>query len=652
MSEVTRIIAAVVDQQQLTMYKADGETILIPQGDPRIRPLVDKLVPALEGVNKFCDLYAEDFQINTHYAEAEKKLGGVVRFFRVLKAKAKEILDKFVEPVEPLAIGSLPVSPVTVTLEEGIPEEIVAELSVEEKAPQTKSQAAVNEIMAHAVPAHSSAFHMEDRPGAENETTVVAVLADNTVIPGIEQMDVQLQALAANMGSAEGVGNFFNRVASVKRAHTVQDLLKFMQKGELPIADDGTVLVYKLLNRVEDTPGVFTDCHTNTVRQRVGSHVLMDEALVDPNRSQECSNGLHVARRDYLSGFGGNVCVLAKLAPEDVIAVPHRDASKLRAKGYHIIAELSQVDHDHVIKGRPLTDTALLGNAASGNHIGVIERVQIMDQRRRGDSVVITSLVPTTEAEPLVDNGRRAQSLDNLPAASIEEATVDARKIATDLASGRAEGMERTVYTDEGKPGGDHTATVTFQGDQVIAVEVAPATSLENPPFLPIVERALDEAKAVKQTPVQLLVTAFNQATTIDGKQFAAEQLVSYKKASKKSWSALGVPAVVYDDALNRTSPVRVSAVVEKFPVTTVKKTNTYKASKPKETAMQAPAVTKVPGQRTQQEEAAHLWALYQKNPDVMNARALVSFKQKAKKSWTVLGLTDEIGKRMVNRIK
>jgi hypothetical protein len=26
-------------------------------------------------------------------------------------------------------------------------------------------------------------------------------------------------------------------------------------------------------------------------------HVYMDESLVDPNRGQECSNGLHVARR-------------------------------------------------------------------------------------------------------------------------------------------------------------------------------------------------------------------------------------------------------------------------------------------------------------------------------------------------------------------
>lgn len=463
----TRIIALVVDVHNLTLYKDDGETITIAQGDPRVRKLVDTVVPALENDGEYL-LTDEDLAVYSPYKEAEESLNGLVTFFRVMKAKADEIMARFAtETVTPLVVGQVPSARST-----------EQEQKVRENAPVTKSMAAVAEIMEGAMSTAHPSFGAADYPGSE-PTTIVAVMTDGTVISGMEQLSIQMQAVVSKMGSPEGLQNFFKRLATVKRNHAVQDLLKFMEKGELPIADDGSILVYKRLNRTS-VEGTFVDCRSGNVKQRVGSRVFMDEALVDANRRNECSNGLHVARRDYLNSFSGNVCVLAKLAPEDVIAVPHGDARKLRAKGYHIIAELSQEDHDNVVRNRPLQDTALLGNAASGNHVGVIETVEITAGYGGGLIIKPVEVVP---AAPTEDNGRRAESLDALPNNGEDgESSVDPR---------------------------------------VIAMRNAPA---------PV-------------TPVETEQAKLYRNVVVHADAYAAKMLLALKKAKKKGWVSLGLPA-------------------------------------------------------------------------------------------------------------
>ena len=433
MSNTIRIIAAVVDTRELTMYKEDGESIVIPQGDPRIRDLVAKLVPAIEA-DSYCDLELSDLESLPHYGAVQEETKGFIQFFRVLKSSLKGLLDKLDQlnidptaepeapiPVADLRIGNFPVDEDKKSKEDEDEAENVVAL-----ATTTQAQAAVNEIMSHAVPATSADFHL---PMTKDETVVAVMPESGTLVSGVEKLDIQIQAVAAKLGSAVGVQRFFERVASTKRNHSVSDLLTFMQKGELPIADDGTVLVYKRLKSTRN-PGVFVDCHSGKVTQRVGSHVFMDEKLVDANRRTECSNGLHVARRDYLTAFHGDVTVLAKLAPEDVIAVPHADARKLRAKGYHIIAQLSDEDARLVKSNRPMKDTVLLGNAAAGNHIGIIEIVEITQDY--GGGLIIT---PVTEkpAEVVLDKSKQTQSLDVIEQNTKEGSQVDAVALAKSI---------------------------------------------------------------------------------------------------------------------------------------------------------------------------------------------------------------------------
>jgi len=594
MSEAIRIVAAVVDKLQLTMYREDGTSIIVPQGDPRIRVLTDKVVPAIDQEG-FCLLDQKDLAVANHYEDAETSMNGFIKFFRMIKQEAEKLLSQFAEPVEPTGlVGEIPDA---------------AKQGQEHTAPvkQTRSMAAVSEIVANAQPA--SKFHEEEPSG--RETTVIGVLADGTVIPGIEQMDVQVQALASKVGSATAMTNFFKRLSSVVHAHSVQDLLKFMEKGELPVAEDGTVLVYKRLKRTKEA-GVFVDCHTSTVKQRVGSYVCMDKALVDPNRSNECSNGLHVARRDYLSSFSGDVCVLAKLAPEDVIAVPHGDARKLRARAYHIIAELSQEDHNRVVNNKPLVDSNLLGNAIAGNHVGILEQVQIVDQKRTKDSVVITQVANIDTPAVEMDKSLSASSLDELPTQSKEKATVDARKVATDRA-----------------------------------------------------------ANTKGRTTKDLLLENWSKAKTNVEHQAAAEALVAFKKTSKKSWGSLGIgaaqsvvieaAAVAPTEEVFTAPPGGKAAKVKPVSKVKAKPVPAPKATKAKANIASAkgsvaaqPAIKKavkaLPKGKPKNDEAMIKKSLPERALQLMynvidgnkqSAKDLLALKKTSKKSWDYLGISD-----------
>lgn len=666
---LVRIIAAVVDTRQLLMYKADGNTIIIPQGDPRIRPLVDKVIPELQRLSRmkqsvastlvYIDLTEEEinqaptFENNqTHFAEAEKKMGGLVRFFRVAKSKLKELVDKVtgveVEPVEPTAlVGHIPapadhptiVQPVAPVVSAPIPLTKEEKEIIEENAPLTKSMDAVNEIMANATPSHSPQF----AEGAKDETTtVVAVMEDGTVIPGMENLDLQLRHTAEKLGNPVGIMKFFERLSTVKRGHSVADLLKFMEKGELPIADDGTILVYKRLKSTK-VEGEFVDCHSGKVKQRVGSHVFMEESMVDARRSIDCSNGLHVARRDYLSSFSGDICVLAKLAPEDVIAVPHSDARKLRAKGYMIIAVLSQEDHNNVTNNRKLTDTNLLGNAVAGNHTAVIETVQITESY--GGGLVITPVGGFTE-EVVRDSSLDAKPLKMEEDMIEENSTVDARTLAID--TGKA---DQLFTAPPGMPKGGYADGDSYRQQAEPSI---PATPPPAPKY---------EAKAeVQLSALGQLVANFRDATTPETKLAAAQALVAHKKTVKKSWTALGITAAMADDALTRVnSVVKVSEVIKpakassKKPAVKAKPSaGTKGKTTPPKAAVVKPAVEKaaqsLPKGKPKNDDKMIKVTLPERAKQLMynvidgnkqSAKDLLDLKKTSKKSWDYLGVTE-----------
>jgi predicted DNA-binding protein (UPF0251 family) len=243
-------------------------------------------------------------------------------------------------------------------------------------------------------------------------------VVDGKTIPNVQRLEKHIER-AAYGESYAGFEVFMKRLAAIidQRGHTVDELLNFMEKGDLPIADDGSIVAYKVLNSHRSL-GMFVDCHTEKVTQQVGSLVSMPLEDVDESRRTECSTGLHVARRGYLRGFSGNVMTLIKVAPEDVVAVPVGEPDKMRVRAYHIVAKLSDTAADLLRGGKPMTthepSAHILAAVIAGDHIGIIEEVSIT--RAKGEGVRVTVLDP---------EGKPVFRTDHAPIKALDDGVVE-----------------------------------------------------------------------------------------------------------------------------------------------------------------------------------------------------------------------------------
>lgn len=320
------VIGAQGDGRSITLYPIDGNPIVLPARGHRVNEIMAKITKPLS-MRKPVEIDLADYSA---HRVVEEKSGGFIRFF---KRKVREVGTVFgvkSDTQESTFIGRMDIGP---------DETIVAEVN-----------------------------------GVE--------------IPGMEKIDVQIDNAAYGEGM-KGFTVFMKRLANViqKRGHSVEELLNFMEKGDLPIADDGSVIGYKTLMRLhmkeDDTKSGFTfaDKHSGRVHQRVGSRVSMPESKVDASRYTQCSTGLHIARRSYLAGYMGDVVCLAKIAPEDIIAVPYDQPSKMRVCAYHLVAELPQSAVAALGRNQAMTkDEAcakILADVIKGDHVGVLEDVRV-----------------------------------------------------------------------------------------------------------------------------------------------------------------------------------------------------------------------------------------------------------------------------------
>lgn len=555
-TNVIRIVAAVVDTRNLTLYKENGEVVNIPQGDPRVREIIDIATPLLLQQG-YADVDIA-VVVDNSYLEFEEQTNGVVKLYRIAKDKLKHLFDLGIasevdasSPVEAVSLGNVP-------------------------AVVERTQSAVEEIMQHATSVASPEFNEEgiDKQGnvieecgntiqqhsADTSLETIVAVVDGKAIPGMEKIKSQF-ARAAKLGSTTGIENFLRRLGSVieQRKHSVDDLLTFLERGDLPIADDGCILIYKVLKR-KGKEGNYVDCHTRKVGQFTGAYVCMDVSLVDHNRSTECSNGLHVARRGYVNGFSGDVCVLAKLAPEDVIAVPTYDANKMRVCGYHILMELSVAQYDLLKKNRPITEDAegksLLANAVSGNHIHRTHEVRITGHN--GTGVVTTQISPV--ATPVaVDNPKvtAPKEVEALPDTVNPVAPpVNPNDVVKQVAQLSRKDIAAKMYA-EGKveelKAYKKAAKVSWDKLGVPDPDVTPPLAKVSPILAAVVNAAVAEASETLDTKrtINSVELGGGSAKERIHKLLAigltsvgvAQAIRDLKKKSKKSWDVLGVSA-------------------------------------------------------------------------------------------------------------
>lgn len=634
MSTKMKIIAAVIDTENMVLYKENGDTYKIPQGDPRIQRILDDHLEDLEA-NRTVEIDLYDLN---HYKEMEENTSGMVKFFKTTKRMVKNLLGMDDE-------NSLNIAP-TGTYGQNI---------AKSGGASPKMQAATAEIMKNA-----------DRPDgnlAEDET-VVAVI-DGITIPGVENLD-NLIKHCNSLKEYTGLNALLKRMANVieKRGHSMADLLKFLEKSDMPIADDGSIIAYKLVRKSSKKGGDFVDCHSGNVTQSVGSYVCMDPKLVDPNRRNECSNGLHVGRRAYMGGFHGDTCLMIKIAPEDVIAVPSYDANKVRVCGYHILGTLSGDGYRAIKANRPFTelqtadgkkDSELLRRAIENRLPNPTEKVEIGGHR--GTALKITKL-------------------DNRGITPISVARAEGIPVGNEVET-KPERTVKAVETEPEKAGtsADPVDPRKVQEKKQAAKKSAPAKGSTREA----------EAKALRDAMV-------NAKGGTDAERKAAQALLDFKKKKKVSWTKLGLkdqdgkdaqaivkaeakatgtkdgngaagsakakttpkpkakapakkkavkPASKPKPAPKAKAPAKKKRAAPKLPTAPKPKKVTAKKQK----SISAPAPKKATPSSSREEEAR---ALYK----AKKWSDLLSFKRKKKVSWSVLGFTAKEEQEILSKTK
>lgn len=132
--------------------------------------------------------------------------------------------------------------------------------------------------------------------------------------------------------------NFLVKLMQNPSNRVVTHLYDFLQKGSIPITEDGDFLVYKAIT------WNWKDIHTGTIDNSIGATPEMPRNKVDEDPDRTCSNGLHVCSWDYLPHFShanGRV-VVCKVNPADVVAIPRDyNDTKMRVCRYEVVSEVT-----------------------------------------------------------------------------------------------------------------------------------------------------------------------------------------------------------------------------------------------------------------------------------------------------------------------
>ena len=115
--------------------------------------------------------------------------------------------------------------------------------------------------------------------------------------------------------------------------NAVEEIYDFCSKMDFEITEDGCFLAYKAVNKN------LTSCHDNITQHKIGEYTEVE--AFDTDRHQTCSKGLHFCSKGYLNHYKGDVIIIVKVNPMDVVAIPtDYDNMKGRCKRYMTVGIL------------------------------------------------------------------------------------------------------------------------------------------------------------------------------------------------------------------------------------------------------------------------------------------------------------------------
>ena len=354
----------------------------------------------------------------------------------------------------------------------------------------------------------NSAGEQESTDEVIHEATTVAMVGE-VEIPQVDKIQ-HIVNHAHKRGNTVGVENLLKRLAAMKetrRGRVVSDLMKFLEKADLPITDSGDIIAYKSLRKgTGSETGMFVDHHSGKVPQDVGSLVFMDIKDVDDNNKNECSQGLHIARVGYLKGFfKGDAYMVIKVRPEDIVAVPAYDANKMRVAAYHVVGQLTSAGANAIYDGKGITgierDEQTVAEILAGKHVGIIHRVHIGGPK--GTRLTITGENP------------------------------DGKKTIKEV--GKPE-VQKEITVAKEQPKAEPVVKSTAKPKKLPVPKYEPLPKTGTPVKAAPVHKQTNAERA-KQ-----LYETMQTSTNVEHIEAARTELLALKKKTKVSWQRLGIP--------------------------------------------------------------------------------------------------------------
>jgi len=147
--------------------------------------------------------------------------------------------------------------------------------------------------------------------------------------------------------------NFMTNLQANPSYKARQELLGFLEYGDLPITPDGHFLAYKKVGRGDD----YMDCFSGKIDNSIGQVVSMARHDVQDNSNITCSAGLHFCSIEYCRSFGGSHLMVLKINPADVVSIPtDYNNTKGRCCRYEVVGELDQEPETSNYWGKSLVD--------------------------------------------------------------------------------------------------------------------------------------------------------------------------------------------------------------------------------------------------------------------------------------------------------
>lgn len=146
--------------------------------------------------------------------------------------------------------------------------------------------------------------------------------------------------------------------------NSYDEMWEFLKHNDIEIDDEGSIVCYK---KVTTYGNGLKDSRTKTIPNDLGTVVQMPRHLVNDDKNQTCSYGLHVGSISYVKDFSGDTIIKVLVRPSDIVSVPvDYNGQKMRCSEY-FVSEILDEDLNTLQKTNTVTGVSIC------NRSGLVE---------------------------------------------------------------------------------------------------------------------------------------------------------------------------------------------------------------------------------------------------------------------------------------